>query len=424
MGKDIKKIKEILKDYFTNRELYNPAADKEQKPPFILPELSRGGEMDEEKPIKLSEGGEPKMHLHLDKGALHRELGVAQGSKIPAKKLDKALDSENPLLRKRAQFAENAKHWQHFDKGGESIVQGPIDQPVQGALPPTHEVGNGEAPIGNVPNSKLGPIGQLVPSNIPQFIKDDDVIPPSESSSQKNNILAGLSSKNSSPLPIPPKSRALQLPNSSNDFKDYSELLNALKNNAFHPSTGKVIGHVLAGIGDGIIQGVGRAGPGHFSQDILASEQAKNDQLINALRDKFETQFKGQTIQQGLARLKADIEHQGAQETQARADLNERAQQDRSRNILGALGLQQQGVNQQAEQKVAQISAALKTLGLAPQNSLGGLWATNRPTPEAIKEAQTILDSNQIPRDAVNVAYKDGQLLLQHQNGKWYHGAQ
>jgi len=43
------------------------------------------------------------------KGALHKELGVKQGEKIPEKKLKKAEHSKNPKLRKRAQLAETLK---------------------------------------------------------------------------------------------------------------------------------------------------------------------------------------------------------------------------------------------------------------------------------------------------------------------------
>jgi hypothetical protein len=42
-------------------------------------------------------------------GALHRELGVPAGQKIPAKKLEKAEHSSNPLERKRADLAETFK---------------------------------------------------------------------------------------------------------------------------------------------------------------------------------------------------------------------------------------------------------------------------------------------------------------------------
>jgi hypothetical protein len=43
-------------------------------------------------------------------GALHRELHVPEGKKIPAKKLEKATHSKNPLLRKRASLAKTLKN--------------------------------------------------------------------------------------------------------------------------------------------------------------------------------------------------------------------------------------------------------------------------------------------------------------------------
>ena len=47
------------------------------------------------------------------KGALHRELGVPEGKKIPEAKLKKAEHSTDPLLRKRANFAETLKGFKH-----------------------------------------------------------------------------------------------------------------------------------------------------------------------------------------------------------------------------------------------------------------------------------------------------------------------
>jgi len=41
------------------------------------------------------------------KGLLHKKLGVSQGTKIPASKIDKALKSKSPSLRKEANFARN-----------------------------------------------------------------------------------------------------------------------------------------------------------------------------------------------------------------------------------------------------------------------------------------------------------------------------
>jgi hypothetical protein len=42
----------------------------------------------------------------LKKGALRKTLGVKEGKKIPAAKLEKATHSKNPLTRKRAVLAE------------------------------------------------------------------------------------------------------------------------------------------------------------------------------------------------------------------------------------------------------------------------------------------------------------------------------
>lgn len=43
------------------------------------------------------------------KGALHRDLNVPAGKKIPVSKLKKAEHSKNPLVRKRVALAETLK---------------------------------------------------------------------------------------------------------------------------------------------------------------------------------------------------------------------------------------------------------------------------------------------------------------------------
>ena len=45
-------------------------------------------------------------------GALHRELGVPEGKKIPASKMKEAEHSKNPLERKRAALAHTLKGFQ------------------------------------------------------------------------------------------------------------------------------------------------------------------------------------------------------------------------------------------------------------------------------------------------------------------------
>lgn len=46
-------------------------------------------------------------------GALHKELGIPQGEKIPENRLAKAAHSDNPLLAKRARLAETFKSFKH-----------------------------------------------------------------------------------------------------------------------------------------------------------------------------------------------------------------------------------------------------------------------------------------------------------------------
>ena len=47
--------------------------------------------------------------IDMKKGALHRELKVKPGEKIPEMKIKKAEHSKNPLLRKRANLADTLK---------------------------------------------------------------------------------------------------------------------------------------------------------------------------------------------------------------------------------------------------------------------------------------------------------------------------
>ncbi len=60
--------------------------------------------------VKCATGG--PIHIKpANKGKLHAALGVKKGEKIPAAKIAKAAKSSNPVLKKRAVFAENAAKW-------------------------------------------------------------------------------------------------------------------------------------------------------------------------------------------------------------------------------------------------------------------------------------------------------------------------
>lgn len=47
--------------------------------------------------------------LHMKKNALHKELKIPEGKKIPEAKIKKAEHSDNPTLRKRANLADTLK---------------------------------------------------------------------------------------------------------------------------------------------------------------------------------------------------------------------------------------------------------------------------------------------------------------------------
>lgn len=46
-------------------------------------------------------------------GALHRELGIPVGTKIPVRRIESAEHSENPTLAARARLAETLRHLNH-----------------------------------------------------------------------------------------------------------------------------------------------------------------------------------------------------------------------------------------------------------------------------------------------------------------------
>jgi hypothetical protein len=106
-----------------------------------------GGEVHHHPDCYMSKGGKTPHFLEgLKKGALHKDLHVSADEPIPAKKLEKATHSENETVRKRAQFAENAKHWHHGKDGGE--------------VPGKAKVA-GDSPKNDTVNAKLSP-GEVV----------------------------------------------------------------------------------------------------------------------------------------------------------------------------------------------------------------------------------------------------------------------
>ena len=61
---------------------------------------------------------QPPMDLDIKKGGFHRWLGKNSDYKITDKDIEKGLKSDDPHVRRMAQFAKNAKKWKHKKKVG------------------------------------------------------------------------------------------------------------------------------------------------------------------------------------------------------------------------------------------------------------------------------------------------------------------
>jgi len=83
---------------------------------------------------KKADGGKVKWIQKAIKhpGSLHKALHVAEGEKIPAKKLEKAEHSKNPKLAKKAHLAETLKRMHHA-KGGE-VFSGNSKEKIPGVV--------------------------------------------------------------------------------------------------------------------------------------------------------------------------------------------------------------------------------------------------------------------------------------------------
>ena len=60
----------------------------------------------------------PNFHPGGSKGKLHRELGISESKKIPAKRLAQAAKSKNPEVRRDAIRAQTMKKWHHTGPKG------------------------------------------------------------------------------------------------------------------------------------------------------------------------------------------------------------------------------------------------------------------------------------------------------------------
>jgi len=115
-GMPVKTQKEDLESLIPSKSSVQPDFDRKK---YSLPGV-RMGEAGEpaivigKKRGGMAKGGNWIAGAIKNKGALHRSLGVPMGEKIPAKKLNAAMHSDNPTVAKRARLAKTLKS---FHKG-------------------------------------------------------------------------------------------------------------------------------------------------------------------------------------------------------------------------------------------------------------------------------------------------------------------
>jgi hypothetical protein len=90
--------------------------------PFSIPERKHGGSAhhkddglydDHHSDDEYAKGGKVGFNPGGEKGKLHREMGISETKKIPAKRLAKAEHSRDPEIARDAKRAETMKHWKH-----------------------------------------------------------------------------------------------------------------------------------------------------------------------------------------------------------------------------------------------------------------------------------------------------------------------
>lgn len=102
-------------------------------------------------------------------GALHRELHIPEGEKIPAKKLKKAEHSDDPKLAKRARLAETLgrMHRKSGGRTGKTDINIVIGRPSPAAAAPMGAPAGGPGGVAPVPvgPAGLGAMGPAIPTS-------------------------------------------------------------------------------------------------------------------------------------------------------------------------------------------------------------------------------------------------------------------
>lgn len=368
-----KEDKEALNDYYHNKDLYDPSKAPEQ-------------EVASFKPQELSEGG------YADGGY----CGMCGGGCV-------------------------GDHEKGYAQGGD--------------VEDMFSVANSSAPVsgmaGSDPNDWEGSAGYAMPA--PKPMPKPDSLPEGAFSglgAPDPDYIEGLGnvpqdSRVQAVRPGLPGKSAVATGNSDKLSPDqFNQLIQGLK-----PGLGARLAQGatsgIAGFADAIMQGVAQQGPGQFQKNIEEERQNQKQNLINALKAKYETQFrgqelglKGQEVGQAGQRLSEEMRHNLATEKEATKGRETQAGQlaQQMKYQTGQQAFEQSKETRQAAQDEAKqrMDAAQKIVEAYEKGAgrfFGTKFGQERPSDEAYLQAQKVLQNagrSNTPKIGGIVPHKNG----------------
>lgn len=156
------------------------------------------------------------------------------------------------------------------------------------------------------------------------------------------------------------------------------------------PGLGQTIESASSTFADAIMQGVARAGNPGFAKETEDSRQNRRQNLINALKAKYEKQFRGQELGQSAARLGEEGRHNRVTEAET-----ERARQltQQQQDLIKAKTVEDQARERQ------KLESEENKVALDQAQHSGGLWNKLKgtvglgipgPNPEILQRAQGV----------------------------------
>ena len=323
------KEKTALEEHYQNIDLYDPSKAPEQQTVDYSPKCTTCENADHV--VGMCQGG---------------ALGMDEGGDVP--QIDLGAQDDD------------AGGTGTFDSGiGDPDASGDAEKPLKDAL------ANKISPPA-VPASQPAPPTIVPPPSLPQA---SPFLPG-----------AGLIPANAPAAPQAPPSSKLAP-------DEYAQLVAALSK---RPSVGQSVASGAGALADGIMQGVARAGNPGFQKNITEQQQLQKQNLIEALRGKYEAGFKGKELDESVrahnledtrAAAERGVQTAGQQADTARATAALKSENARAKD---ANALRAQEIAQTGEK--AKTEAALGTLKEEkPWWSLSGTGASSASADQARK---------------------------------------